>query len=36
MNKVQENQVRMKLNDTHELLAYADVILLGGKIYKIY
>jgi hypothetical protein len=31
--KVQENQVGLKLNGTHQLLAYADdVILLGDNI----
>jgi hypothetical protein len=32
MKKVQESQVRLKLNGTHQLLAYADdVNLLGDK-----
>jgi hypothetical protein len=30
--KVQENQVALKLNGTHQLLAYADVNLLGDNI----
>jgi hypothetical protein len=33
MRKVQENQVGLKLNGTHQLLAYADVVnLLGDNI----
>jgi hypothetical protein len=33
IRKVQENQVRLKLNGIHQLLAYAnDVILLGDNI----
>jgi hypothetical protein len=32
IKKVQENQVGLKLNGTHQLLAYADVHLLGGNI----
>jgi hypothetical protein len=33
IRKVQENQVGLKLNGTHQLLAYAaDVILLGHNI----
>jgi hypothetical protein len=33
IRKVQENQVRLKLNGTHQLLSYAgDVILLGDNI----
>jgi hypothetical protein len=33
IRKVQENQVRLKLNGTHQLLAYADdVNLLGDNI----
>jgi hypothetical protein len=33
IRKVQENQVRLKLNGTHQLLAYADdVNLLGNNI----
>jgi hypothetical protein len=33
IRKVQENQVGLKLNDTHQLLAYADdVNLLGDNI----
>jgi hypothetical protein len=33
IRKVQENQVGLKLNWTHQLLAYADdVILLGDNI----
>jgi hypothetical protein len=33
IRKVQENQVGPKLNGTHQLLAYADVVnLLGDKI----
>jgi retron-type reverse transcriptase len=33
IRKVQENQVRLKLNRTHQLLAYADdVNLLGDNI----
>jgi hypothetical protein len=33
IRKVQENQVGLKLNGTHQLLAYADdVNLLGDKI----
>jgi hypothetical protein len=32
IRKVQENQVELKLNGTHQLLAYADdVNLLGDK-----
>jgi hypothetical protein len=34
---VQENQVGLKLNGTHQLLAYADYMnLLGDNIYTIY
>jgi hypothetical protein len=34
IRKVQENQVRLKLNGTHQLPAYADdVNLLGDNIY---
>jgi hypothetical protein len=34
--KIQENQVGLKLNGTHQLLAYADdVNLLGDNIYTI-
>jgi hypothetical protein len=34
IRKVQENQVRLKLNGTHQLLAYADdVNLLGDNRY---
>jgi hypothetical protein len=33
IRKVQENQVGLKLNGTHQLVAYADdVNLLGGNI----
>jgi hypothetical protein len=33
IRKVQENQVGLKLNGTHQLLAYADEVnLLGGNI----
>jgi hypothetical protein len=33
---VQENQVGLKLNGTHQLLAYADgVILLGNNVFTI-
>jgi hypothetical protein len=33
IRKVQENQVELKLNETHQLLAYADdVNLLGDNI----
>jgi hypothetical protein len=33
LRKVQENQMRLKLNGTHQLLAYADdVNLLGDNI----
>jgi hypothetical protein len=33
IRKVQENQAGLKLNGTHQLLAYADdVILLGDNI----
>jgi hypothetical protein len=33
LRKVQENQVELKLDGTHQLLAYADdVNLLGGNI----
>jgi hypothetical protein len=32
IRKVQENQVELKLNGTHQLLAYADVNLLGDNI----
>jgi hypothetical protein len=32
IGKVQENQVGLKLNWTHQLLAYADVNLLGDNI----
>jgi hypothetical protein len=37
IKKVQENQVGLKLNGTHQLLAYADdVDLLGGDRYYKY
>jgi hypothetical protein len=32
IRKAQENQVGLKLNGTHQLLAYADVNLLGDNI----
>jgi hypothetical protein len=32
IRKVQENQVRLKLNGTHQLMVYADVNLLGDNI----
>jgi hypothetical protein len=32
IRKVQGNQVGLKLNGTHQLLAYADVNLLGHNI----
>jgi hypothetical protein len=32
IKKVQENRVELKLNGTHQLLAYADVNLLGDNI----
>jgi hypothetical protein len=32
IRKVQENQVGLKLNGTHQLLAYTDVNLLGDNI----
>jgi hypothetical protein len=32
IRKVQENQVMLKLNGTYQLLAYADVNLLGDDI----
>jgi hypothetical protein len=36
IRKVQENQVGLKLNETHQLLAYADdVNLLGDNIFTI-
>jgi hypothetical protein len=36
IRKVQENQVRLKLNGTHQLQAHSDVMnLLGGIIYTI-
>jgi hypothetical protein len=36
IRKVQENQVELKLNGTHQLLAYADdVNLLGDNIHSI-
>jgi hypothetical protein len=36
IRKVQKNQVELKLNGTHQLLAYADdVNLLGGNIVTI-
>jgi hypothetical protein len=31
IRKVQEDQVGLKLNGTHQFLAYADVNLLGGN-----
>jgi hypothetical protein len=33
IRKMQENQVGLKLNGTHQLLAYADVNLLGDNSY---
>jgi hypothetical protein len=34
INRVQGNQDRLKLNDTHQLLVYAnDVNILGGSIH---
>jgi hypothetical protein len=37
IRKVQENQLRLKLDGTHQLLAYADdVIMLGDKIKKLH
>jgi hypothetical protein len=35
IRKVQENQVGLKLNGTHQLLVYADVNLLSDNIDKI-
>jgi hypothetical protein len=32
IRKVQENQVSLELNGTHQLLAYADVNLLGDSV----
>jgi hypothetical protein len=32
IRKVQEDQVSLKLNGTHQLLVYADVTLLGNSI----
>jgi hypothetical protein len=32
IRKVQENQVGLKVNGTHQLLVYTDVNILGGKI----
>jgi hypothetical protein len=36
IKKVQENQVGLKLNKTHQLQAYADINLLGGNITTIH
>jgi hypothetical protein len=33
--KVQENQVSLELNGTHQLLVYTDINLLGNNIYTI-
>jgi hypothetical protein len=34
ISNVQENQVVLKLNGTHKLLAYADIVSLLGDIIK--
>jgi hypothetical protein len=34
IRKVQENQARLKLNGTHQLLVYADAVSLPGDKYR--
>ena len=35
IRRVQVNQDGLKLNGTHQLLAYADVTILGGSVHTV-